>query len=74
MAVYRFRYADASGAAIRTTIMQCVDDAQAIGKSQGTMKDRYATLEVFEGERRIDGAHPLPRAQHRDQTPQSAQF
>ncbi|OAI43693.1 hypothetical protein AYO42_05845 [Rhizomicrobium sp. SCGC AG-212-E05] len=74
MAVYRFRYADASGAAIRTTIMQCGDDAEAIGKAEDTMKDRYVTLEVFEGERLVHGAHYVSRTQHRDQASQAAQF
>jgi hypothetical protein len=73
MAVYRFRYADASGAAIRTTHMQCGADSEAIGKAHDTMHDRYATVEIFEGERLVHGAFPLPGAPQPAKTRQSAQ-
>jgi hypothetical protein len=71
MAVYRFRYAGSSGAAIRTTIMECGDDSEAIRKARDTMQDRYATVEIFEGERLVYSAFPLPGAQHARQIPQS---
>lgn len=60
MAVYRFRYADRSGSAVRTTIMQCADDAEAVHKACDTMQDRYAMLEIFEGERLICNKFPIP--------------
>lgn len=72
MAVYRFRYADASGAAIRTTLMQCGDDSDAIGKARDTMQDRYATFEIFEGERLVHAAFPLQGARQSARAPQSA--
>lgn len=63
MAVYRFRYADSSGSAVRTTLMQCGDDAEAVRKAGDTMQDRYAMLEIFEGERLVYSKFPLPEAQ-----------
>jgi hypothetical protein len=61
MAVYRFRYADGSGSAVRTTIMQCADDAEAVHKACHTMQDRYAMLEIFEGERLVYSKFPQAR-------------
>lgn len=53
MANYRFRYADQSGGIIRTTVMQCAADAEAIRKARDPMKDRYVRLEIFEDERSV---------------------
>ena len=53
MANYEFRYANLSGGAIRTTVMQCAADDEAIRKARETMQDRYATLEIFDGERPV---------------------
>lgn len=53
MAVYRFRYANSAGIAVRTTVMQCETDDEAIQKARDTMQDRYAVLEIFEGDRPI---------------------
>lgn len=53
MASYEFRYANLSGDAIRTTVMQCGADDEAIRQARATMKDRYATLEIFEGDRLV---------------------
>lgn len=60
MASYHFRYANSAGIAVRTTIMQCETDAEAIGKACDTMQDRYATLEVFEGDRPVFRKEFLP--------------
>lgn len=56
MAIYEFRYASASGSVVRTTIMQCEADGIALRQARDTMKDRYATLEVSEGDRVLFGA------------------
>ena len=53
MASYEFRYANLSGGVIRTTVMQCESDDEAIHKACDTMKDRYATLEIVEGDRPV---------------------
>jgi hypothetical protein len=53
MANYQFRYVSLSGSVIRTTIMQCEADADAIHKARHTMKDQYARLEIFEDERPV---------------------
>jgi hypothetical protein len=53
MANYEFRYSTLSGGVIRATIMQCASDDEAIRKARDTMKDRYAKLEVFEGDRPV---------------------
>ena len=53
MATYEFRYANPSGDTVRTTIMQCAADDEAIRRARETMKDRYATLEIFEGDRPV---------------------
>ena len=50
---YLFRYADKSGATIRSTIMQCETDEEALRKARDTMQDGYAKLEVSENERPI---------------------
>jgi hypothetical protein len=51
MAIYEFRYAGIAGNVVRTTIMQCEADSVAIDQARDTMQDRYATLEIFEGDR-----------------------
>ncbi len=51
MAIYEFRYASMTGRVVRTTMMQCEADGVAVSQARDTMKDRYATLEVFEGDR-----------------------
>jgi hypothetical protein len=48
---YLFRYADELGGVIRATFMQCPADADAIHQARTLMQDRYASLEVFDGER-----------------------
>jgi hypothetical protein len=53
MASYEFRYANHSGAPIRTTVMQCEADEEAIRKARETMQDRYVTLEIFDGDRPV---------------------
>jgi hypothetical protein len=53
MATYQFRYANLSGDAIRTTFMQCAADGEAIRKARETMKNRFATLEIFDGDRPV---------------------
>jgi len=53
MASYEFRYANQSGAAIRTTVMQCEADEEAIRKARDTMKAPYAWLEIFDGDRPV---------------------
>jgi hypothetical protein len=50
---YEFRYANLSGGAIRTSVMQCATDDEAICKARDTMQDRYVTLEIFEGDRTV---------------------
>ena len=60
MASYRFRYANNAGIAVRTTIMQCEADADAIARACDTMLDRYVTLEVFEGDRPVFRKESLP--------------
>ncbi len=59
MTSYRFTYTDASGAVIRWTCMQCVSDVEAVRKARETMRDKFAGLEIFEGERRVDVQTPL---------------
>lgn len=71
MTSYRFRYANRSGTAIRTTIMQCETDAEAIRKACDTMQDRYALLEIFDGERLVYSKFPLPEEVQGAQTHQS---
>ncbi len=58
MTDYEFRYTNLTGGVIRTTIMQCEADAEAILKARDTMKDRYAALEIFEGERPVYSQAP----------------
>jgi hypothetical protein len=53
MANYEFRYANLSGDAIRTKVMQCAADDEAIRRARDTMKERYATVEIFEGDRPV---------------------
>jgi hypothetical protein len=53
MAIYEFRYASTAGRVVRTTIMQCEADGIAVSRARDTMKDRYETLEIFEGDRRL---------------------
>ncbi len=53
MAIYEFRYASMTGRVVRTTMMQCEADGVAVSQARDTMKDRYETLEIFEGERRL---------------------
>jgi hypothetical protein len=53
MATYEFRYATLSGNAIRTTVMQCAADTDAIRKAHEIMKDSFATLEISEGDRPV---------------------
>ena len=48
---YLFRYADEMGGVIRSTFMQCPEDAVAVERARSIMQDRYASLEVFDGER-----------------------
>ena len=48
---YLFRYADERGGVIRSTFMQCPEDAIAVERARSIMQDRYASLEVFDGER-----------------------
>ena len=48
---YLFRYADEVGGVIRSTFMQCPADAVAVERAHSIMQDRYASLEMFEGER-----------------------
>ncbi len=70
MAVYRFRYASRSGSVIRTTIMQCDTDDEAVRKAGGTMQDSYASVEIFEGERLVQTVFAPSQAQSARQTPQ----
>jgi hypothetical protein len=51
MATYEFRYASISGSVVRSTFMQCEADSIAIGQARDSMKDPYATLEIFDGDR-----------------------
>ena len=53
MASYEFRYANQSGATIRKTVMQCEADEEAIAKARDTMRDIYATVEIFDGDRPV---------------------
>ena len=53
MAVYCFRYADQFGAALRTTVMQCTADADAIAKARDIMPEPYARLEIYEEDRAV---------------------
>jgi hypothetical protein len=53
MANYQFRYVNLSGDVVRTTVMQCAADAEAIDQARSTMKDRYARLEIFDGDRPV---------------------
>ena len=39
------------GGIIRSTFMQCPEDAVAVERARSIMQDRYASLEVFDGER-----------------------
>ena len=48
---YLFRYADELGGVIRSTFMQCPADDDAIVKARTIMQDRYASLEIFDGDR-----------------------
>jgi hypothetical protein len=50
---YQFRYANLSGVVVRTTIMQCAADSEAIRNARHSMKDQYAKLEIFENERPV---------------------
>lgn len=50
---YLFRYADKFGGAIRSTLMQCDTDEEALRKARDTMQDGYAKLEVFENDRPV---------------------
>ncbi len=70
MAVYSFRYANRSGSAIRTTIMQCDTDDEAIRKARDTMQDSYANAEIFEGERLVETVFAPSQAHSARQTPQ----
>ena len=58
MANYQFRYVNFSGGVIRTTVMQCASDAEAIHKARHIMKDQYARLEIFEDERAVYSQEP----------------
>lgn len=71
MAVYRFHYASRSGSAIRTTIMQCDTDDQAIRKARDTMQDSYITVEIFDGERLVETVFAQQQAHSARQTSQS---
>ena len=53
MATYQFRYANLCGNAIRTTFMQCTGDGEALRKARETMKNRFATIEIFDGDRPV---------------------
>ena len=53
MASYEFRYANRAGGAVRTTIMQCEADEEAIRRARDTMKDVYATVEIYDGDRPV---------------------
>jgi len=70
MAVYRFRYASRSGSAIRTTIMQCDTDDEAVRKAHDTMQDSYISVEIFDGERLVETVFAQPQAHSARQTPQ----
>jgi hypothetical protein len=59
MISYRFTYTDASGAVIRWTSMQCISDAEAVRRARESMQDKYAGLEIFEGERKVDLEAPV---------------
>lgn len=48
---YLFRYADEMGGVIRSTFMQCPADTVAVEQARSIMQDRYASLEIFDGER-----------------------
>ena len=48
---YQFRYADETGGLIRSTFMQCPEDTIAVERARSIMQDRYASLEIFDGER-----------------------
>ncbi|MCX7281259.1 MAG: hypothetical protein NTX21_06855 [Alphaproteobacteria bacterium] len=48
---YLFRYADEMGGVIRSAFMQCPEDAVSFERARNIMQDRYASLEVFDGER-----------------------
>jgi hypothetical protein len=48
---YQFRYADAQGTVVRSTFMHCDADDHAIRQARATMQDKYASLEIFAGER-----------------------
>ena len=58
MANYQFRYVNLSGGVVRTTIMQCAADAEAIQNARHIMKDQYARLEIFEDERVVYSQEP----------------
>ena len=53
MTSYEFRYANRAGGAVRTTIMQCEADEEAILRARETMKDIYASVEIFDGDRPV---------------------
>ncbi len=55
---------------IRTTIMQCDTDDEAVRKAGGTMQDSYASVEIFEGERLVQTVFAPSQAQSARQTPQ----
>ena len=48
---YLFRYADEMGGVIRSTFMRCPEDTVAVERARSIMQDRYASLEIFDGER-----------------------
>ena len=50
---YSFTYCDAAGGVIRATSMQCLTDADAIRQARETMADKYAALEILDGERAV---------------------
>jgi hypothetical protein len=50
---YQFRYANELGSVIRSTFMQCPADADAISQARTIMRDSYASLEIFDGERTV---------------------
>ncbi len=72
MAVYRFRYASKSGSAVRTTIMQCDTDEEAVRKASDTMQDSYISVEIFDGERLVETVFARAQAISARQTPQSS--
>jgi hypothetical protein len=59
LASYLFRYVNNSGEVIRTTLMLCEADEDAIHKARVTMNDQYAMLEIFDGDRLVYAANPL---------------